>query len=120
MPHIVFDEKIELLDFSKKFIPIFQKEPHLIKIIDIFVNKEGHTALLPAIVISDIHQQYFIEISTRKSKTTIRLYPGTDPVKTDAVKLSLALLADQIIKNNPNFQITKTNLNDYINMVITT
>lgn len=118
MPHIVFDEKIKLKDFSKKFIPIFQKEPYLIKITDIFVNKENHTALLPATAISDIHQQYLIEISTKKSKTTIRFYPGTDPEKTDAVKLSLVLLAEQIMKNNPDFQITKTNLNDYINMVI--
>lgn len=118
VPHIVFDEKIELLDFSKKFIPIFEKEQYLIKISDIFVNKEDHTALLPAVAISHIHQQYLIEISTRKYKTTIRLYPGTDPEKTDAVKLSLALLAGQIIKNYPNFQIIKTNLNDYINMVI--
>ena len=91
----------------------------MIKVTDIFINKEENTALLPSIAIDKIHQQYLIEISTRKSKTTIRLYPGTDPEKTDAVKLSMALLAQQIMKNYPNFQVTKTNLNDYLNMVVT-
>ena len=95
MPHIVFDKKIDLEDFSKKFLPILQKETILIKIDTIFVDKQQFTALLPTIVISDLHQEFFIEISTRKMKTTIRLYPGTDPEKTDGVKMSMALLAKQ-------------------------
>jgi len=118
MPHIVFNEKIDLIDFSKKFVQIFTKEPILIKVTNIFVDKAKLTALLPTVVISDQHQQFLIEISTRKSKTTIRLYPNTDPQKTDGVKLSMALIADQVIKCYPSFKITKTNLSDYLNMVI--
>lgn len=118
MPHIVFDEKIDLDDFSKKFTQIFRKEPILIKITNIFVDKDNLTALLPTVVISDQHQQFLIEISTRKSKTTIRLYPNTDPEKTNGVKISMALLAEQIMGIYPHFKITKTNLSDYLNMVI--
>ena len=118
MPHIVFNQKIDLMDYSKKFIPIFKKEISMIKINDIFVNKENNTALLPTIAISEIHQQYFIEISTQKNKTTIRLYPETDPEKTHIVKTSMVLLAEQIITNYSNFQITKTNLNDYIKKIL--
>ncbi len=110
MPHVVFDKKIDLLDFSKKFTPIFQKEPFLVKVQTIFVDKDNLTALLPAVVISDLHQKYFIEISTGKSKTTIRLYPSTDPKKTDAVKESLILVAKQILNNYNDFKITQTNL----------
>ena len=117
MPHIAFDKKIDLMDFSKKFIPIFQKEPILIKITTIFVDKENLTALLPTVAISDFQQQYLIEISTSKSKTTIRLYPPTDPEKTDSVKTSMALLAKQMINHYPDFEITKTNLSEYIKMV---
>ncbi|QDI89567.1 hypothetical protein Nisw_08570 [Candidatus Nitrosopumilus sp. SW] len=117
MPHIVFGDRIDLNDFSKKFSPIFKKEPVLIKIQTIFVDKDGLTALLPTVVISDIHQQFLIEISTRKDKTTIRLYPNTDPEKTDGVKLSMALLAAQIMQVYPDFNITKTNLSDYLGMV---
>ena len=118
MPHIVFNEKIDLTDFSKKFAQIFRKEPILIKVTNIFVDKAKLIALLPTVVISDQQQQFLIEISTRKSKTTIRLYPNTDPQKTDGVKLSMALLADQMIKCYPSFKITKTNLLDYLNTVI--
>ena len=118
MPHIVFGERIDLEDFSKKFTEVFQKEPFLIKITNIFIDKEKLTALLPTIVISEIHQQFLIEISTRKSKTTIRLYPNTDPEKTDGVKTSMALLAQQIMNHYPGFEITKTNLSDYLSLVI--
>ncbi|WP_255465130.1 hypothetical protein [Nitrosopumilus sp. b3] len=118
MPHIVFGERIDLDDFSKKFTEVFQKEPFLIKITNIFVDKEKLTALLPTVVISDIHQQFLIEISTRKSKTTIRLYPNTDPEKTDGVKTSMALLAKQIMSHYPEFEVTKTNLSDYLDVVI--
>ena len=118
MPHIVFDKRIDLEDFSKNFLPIFQKEPILIKTNTIFIDQHLLTALLPTIVISDIHQEFFIEISTRKMKSTIRLYPGTDPEKTDGVKMSMALLAKQILHQYPDFKISKTNLDDCLGVVI--
>lgn len=118
MPHIVFDQRIDLHDFSKKFKPIFQKEPNLIKITTIFVDVDNLMALLPSVVISNINQQFLIEISTSTSKTTIRLYPGTDPEKTDGVKTSMALLAKQIKEFYPKFNITKTNLEDYLGLVM--
>ncbi len=110
MPHVVFDKKIDLLDFSKKFTPIFQKKPFLVRIPTIFVDKDNLTALLPAIAISELHQKYFIEISTKKSKTTIRLYPSTDPKKTEEVKESLALVAKQILDNYNDYKIIQTNI----------
>ena len=118
MPHIVFDQKINLDDFSKKFIPVFQKEPFLIKVSSIFVEQKNSTALLPALVISELRQQYFIEIFTNESKTTIRLYPGTDPKKTEGVKKSMALVAKQIMKIYPNFHLIQTNLSEYLGVEI--
>ena len=117
MPHVVFDKKIDLSDYSKKFFPIFQKKPLLIRISTIFIDKENLTALLPTVVISDIHQQYLIEISTTQSKTTIRLCPLTDPVKTYGVKLSIALLANNIMKTYSDFQIQKSNLSKYLSVI---
>jgi len=118
MPHIVFGEKINLDDFSEKFVKIFRKEPILIKVTNIFVDKDKLSALFHVVVISDKHQQFLIEISTSKSKTTIRLYPNTDPEKTDGVKISMVLLAEQIMNCYPHFKVTKTNLLDYMNMEI--
>ena len=58
MPHIVFNQRINLNDFKNEFSPIFQKEPILIKVQTIFVDKDNLTALLPSIVISDLHQEF--------------------------------------------------------------
>lgn len=118
MPHIVFNQRINLNDFLNDFTPIFQKEPILIKVQTIFVDKDNLTALLPSIVISELHQEFLIEISTRQEKTTIRLYPGTDPEKTDGVKTAMALLAKQIMKLHPDYEVTKTNLSDYLELVM--
>ena len=113
MPHIVVDRPLDLVDYGKHFSPIFQKDP-LIKIQSIYVEKNGFTALLPTIVIDEMHQEFFIEISTTKNKTTIRLYPLTDPQKTDNVKLSLAKLYFHIKSIYADIKITKTNLSDYV------
>jgi hypothetical protein len=110
LPHIVFDKKIDLVDFSKKFKPIFLKKEFLIKISRIFVDSDCLSALLPTVIISKLHQEFFIEISTSKSKTTIRLLPISDPKKTNEVKESMVLVARQILDNYNTFKITKTNI----------
>jgi len=114
MPHIVFDKKIDLEYFSQEFEEIILKTPFLIKLLDVFLDKKKRTALVPAVVIDNIHQKFFIEISTRKDKTTIRLFPGTDPEKTDGVKTSLGLVAKIIQEINPNFKITRTNIEEFL------
>ena len=118
LPHVVFSRKIDLLDLSKNFTGIFQKNPILIKISAIFVQNNGLCAILPTIVIDNMHREFLIEISTTKLKTTIRLYPLTDPDKTDGVKSSLALLTKYLLVVYPDLKITKSNIFDYIDDVI--
>ena len=113
MPHIVLDKSLNLFDFSILFKPLFQKSP-LIKIQDMYVDTRGTTALLSTVVIDDSHHEFFIQVITNKNKTTIRLYPLTDPVKTDAVKQSLANLCLQIQQYYPNMNVIKSNLWDYL------
>lgn len=119
LPHVVFSKKIDLLDLSKNFTGLFLKNPVLIKISTIFVQNNGFSALLPTMVIDNIHREFLIEISTTKLKTTIRLYPVTDPDKTDGVKSSLGLLAKYLLDVYPDLKITKSNIFDYIDGVIT-
>ena len=114
MPHIVLNKKIDLERFSKKFQNIFQKEPCLIKIQNIFLDREKRCALVPTVVIDKINQQFLIEISSREEKTTIRLYPGTDPEKTDGVKSAMGILAKKIQETFSEAIITKTNIRDFI------
>lgn len=114
MPHVVFDKKIDLESFSKGFEATILKKPFLIKLLDVYIDKKKRIALVPAVVIDKLHQQFFIEISTRKEKTTIRLFPGTDPEKTDGVKMSLGLAAKIIHEMNPNHKITRTNIAEFL------
>ena len=114
MPHVVFDKEIDLESFSEQFKEIILKEPFLIKLLDVYTNKEKRTALISVVVIDKLHQQFFIEMSTRKDKTTIRLFPGTDPEKTDGVKMSLGLTAKIIQEINPNLKITRTNIDGFL------
>ena len=110
MPHVVFDKEVDLEYFSKEFKETILKKPFLIKLLNVYTDKEKRTALVPAVVIDKLHQQFFIEISTRKDKTTVRLFPGTDPEKTDGIKMSLGLTAKTIQEINPNLKITRTNI----------
>ena len=113
MPHVVFDQKIDLKRLSEKFVNIFKNDDKIIKIENIFVDKEARTALLPAVVIDSKNQNFFIEISTSENKSTIRLHPKTDPEKTPGVKTAMGLLAKQI-QNLFEAKITKTNIQDFI------
>ena len=117
MPHIVLDTRLNLFDFSILFKPLFQKSP-LIKIQDMYIDTRGTNALLSTVVIDDSHHEFFIQLMTNKNKTTIRLYPLTDPVKTDAVKQSLANLCLEIQRYYPDMKVIKSNLWDYINKSI--
>lgn len=114
MPHVVFDKEIDLESFSQDFKEMMIKKPFLIKLLDVYTNKERRVVLIPAVVIDKLHQQFLIEISTRKDKTTIRLFPGTDPEKTDGVKISLGLVVNRLLQIFPDVKVTKTNISNFI------
>lgn len=114
MPHVVLDQKIDLQTLSKKFEQIFQKEPILIKIQNIYTDSKNRCSLLPTIVIDEKNQQFFIEISTGNAKTTIRLCPETDPEKTNGVKTALGLITKKIQDIFPDSKVSKTNIENFI------
>jgi len=117
MPHIVVDKQVDLLDFSKQFSHYLQKSP-LIRISNIYVENNGLSALVSVVVIDELHQEFFIQISTSPKKTTIRLLPLTDPEKTDSVKKSLFLVYLQMKKFDSSLSVSKSNLWEYIEMDI--
>ena len=102
MPHMVFDKILDLEIFSRQFQAVVLKEPFLIKLMDVFLDREKRTALIPTVAIGRIHQQFLIELSTGKDRTTVRLYSGIDPEKTDGVKTALGLVAKTIQEGNQN------------------
>lgn len=115
MPHIVLNQQVNLLEFSKSFTSYFQKSP-VIRISSIYLENNALTALLPVVVIDEFHQEFFIQISTNSKKTTIRLLPLTDPKKTDSVLKSLSLVYFQMKKFDSSLTVTKSNLWEYLEM----
>ncbi len=114
MPHAVLDKQTDLEDFAKKFQPIIHKQNCLIKIENIFVDKHRRNALLPTVVIDEEKQNFFVEILSNTEKTTVRLFPLTDPKKTLGVKSALGLVASSLLNHNENSKITKTNIREFI------
>lgn len=109
LPHIVVNKQVNLLEFSKLFSPYFQKSL-LIRISNIYVDSNGLSALLSVVVIDELHQEFFIQVSASSKKTTIRLLSLTDPEKTNSVKKSLSLVYLQMKKFDSSLVVTKSNL----------
>ena len=114
MPHIVFDGKIDLEKVQNMFKPIISTSNNIIKIKDMYVNSQKNNALFSALAVDETPQEFFIEVLTGDSKTTIRLLPLTDPKKTDSVKNAMVFVSRLVSDLNPSLNITKTNLQDYL------
>ena len=113
MPYIVVNKQVNLLEFLKLFSPCFQKSL-LIRISNIYVNSNGLSALLSVVVIDELHQIFFIQVSASSEKTTIRLLFLTDPKTTNSVKKSLYLVYLQMKKFDSSLVVTKSNLWEHI------
>ena len=118
MPHAVLDKKIDLQKLSSEFGDIISQQPCLIKMQNIFVDKHNRSALVQTTVIEEKNQNFFIEINTREGKTTIRLFPGTDPEKTDGVRTAMGLVVGKIQEIYSDAKVTKTNIQDFLVPVI--
>ena len=112
MPHIVFEGKIDFKKISKNFAPIIIKSKSLIKIKEMFLNSKNQSALFSVVVIDEFHQEFFVQVLTNNKKSTVRLFPLTDPKKTNSVKKAMILIYQLIQRNNPELKITKTNLQE--------
>ena len=83
-----------------------------------YTNVAGTNSLFSTVVIDTSHHDYLIQVMSSKDRTTIRLFPGTDPEKTDAVKQSLANLCLQIMDLYPDMKVIKSNLWEYLKIQI--
>ena len=110
----MFDKKIDLKKFYTSFEKIVQTKPIVIKIQNIFIDKNKQTLLLPILVVESKNQHFLIEINAKDNKTTLRLFPETDPKKTTGVKTAMGLLTLSILEIFSSVKIIKTNISDFI------
>jgi len=117
MPHVVLSGKYDFtricIQFKKKINKI--ENNTIIKYDDSFINSDNNLILIKTIVIENQKSQsFYIMVMQKEQQLTIRLDPLTDPKKTNVVKKSLGLIAQDLLNNNKGLKVTKTNLNDFI------
>ena len=114
MPHVVL-ENINSAKVALDSVAPFTTriEGGLLKVTDKYLNSGQNKALLESLAIeNDNNQNFFVELSQKKTSLTVRLLPLTDPEKTSGVKMIMAMLARQIKEANPGVTYGKTNLQD--------
>ena len=127
MPHIVLTNVSDFESFYhnfKKGVLIIKNEEKdqttstIIRFEDILLNQLKNLLLIKTIVIENGNQSqtyYIMVMKKNNDQITIRLDPLTDPKnKTDAVKISLANIAKQYKKIDPEISIGRTNLEQYL------
>ena len=116
MPHIVIDGMPHLETFFKTYEPSVHNLPGgALKLLNIFINPEKNCLLIEAVAAEGgPPNRFLIQILQHDKKTTVKIYPGTDPEKTPGVKKLLALVARQFITRFEGSKYGTTNLQEYL------
>lgn len=116
MPHIVLENINDTKEAYDALKPFAQKiEGGILKVLDKYLNGAEQTALVESLVIENgVNQNFFIQLSQKKSSLTVRLLPLTDPEKTKGVKTIMAMVAKEIKDTNESITYGKNNLEDFL------
>ena len=113
MPHVIFDNGVNLEEFSTKFQNIIQEKPFSIKIDNIFLDIKKKRALIP-VTIGKTDQEFIIEIISMHERSTLRLFTEGSLAKSDFVKSAMGLIAKSILRTFANIRIFSTDIENYI------
>ena len=116
MPHIVLENINDTKEAYEAVTPFAQKtEGGILKVMDKYINAKEQSVLIESLAIENgSNQNFFVQLSSKKSSLTVRLFPLTDPEKTKGVKTIMATLAKQIKDTNENITYGKNNLEDFL------
>ena len=116
MPHIV----LEKISSTKAAFDAVQPFTHkieggILKVVDKYINASEQSVLIESLAIENgVNQNFFVQLSQKKSSLTVRLLPLTDPEKTNGVKLIMATIAKQIKDIDSIIEYGKNNLGDFL------
>lgn len=113
MPHVIFDNGINLEEFSSRFQNIIQERPFPIKIDDIFLDKEKKRALIP-VTSDNNNQEFIIEIISMQKRSTLSIFSDESLKKSDFAKSAMGLIAKSILRTFANIRIFSTDIENYI------
>ena len=116
MPHVVIENAPDLAEVVRGLAPFAErKDQQILRLADLYLNRGGRAALLECVVIdTGVALSFFVLLAQRENQITVRLYPLTDPEKTDGVKRLLALIAVRIRELVPASRFGKTNLQAFL------
>lgn len=116
MPHVVIEEAEDLAGACPALTPFTERNgDQILRLLDVYLNQSGHTALLDCVVIEKgMSRAFFIQLAAKGRQITVRLLPATDPEKTDAVKRLLAIVACRLRDCVPGSHFGKTNLQAFL------
>ena len=116
MPHIVLNGKIAIDHIFTNLKPVFNNlDTGIIKTTSFFISRDKNTILVDSLSIENkINYRFFTSINGRSDGIVIRIFPGSEIVKTHGVKKILVEIAKQILSIIPNLTIGKTNLTEYL------
>lgn len=116
MPHVVIEEALDLpvACLGIKLTAV-RDGSEILKVVDVYLNRSGHTALVDCVVVEEGRSQsFFVQLSQKERQITVRLLPATDPDKTPGVKRTMAIIAKQLHQCTAGSRFGKTNLQDFL------
>ncbi|MCX8043269.1 MAG: hypothetical protein N3B18_03995 [Desulfobacterota bacterium] len=116
MPHVVLEGAVDLQRFCSEYCPSTHPiAGGLVKLKRAYVSTTADEILIEAVAIEEGHaQRFLVQILVRESRTTVKLYSGIDPEKTEGVKTTVALVARQLKACSPYAHYGATNLGDLL------
>jgi hypothetical protein len=116
MPHVVIEEALDLAAASRGIeLTAVRNGGEILKVVDVYLNRSGRTALVDCVVIEEGHSQaFFAQLSQKDRQITVRLLPATDPEKTIGVKRILGLIARRLHEHAAGSRLGKTNLQEFL------
>jgi hypothetical protein len=116
MPHVVIEEAPDLAIACQAIqISVARNGSEILKVVDVYMNRSSHTALIDCVVVEEGRSQaFFVQLSQKDRQITVRLLPATDPEKTVGVKRVMALIARQIHEATVGSYFGKTNLQEFL------
>jgi hypothetical protein len=116
MPHVIIEGSASVERFYQDFTPVnLREQDTIMKIREAYLSTTKMNALLDCVVVEDRTLiTFYMLLSQKDDKITVRLDPLTDPEKTDGVKRLLAIVGRKLKTQHPSCRYGKHNLAGYL------
>jgi hypothetical protein len=116
MPHVIIEGPASVELFCQQFTPLdIHEQQTIIKVQEAYLSTTKMDALLDCLVVEDrIPITFYIFLTQKSGRITVRLDRLTDPEKTDGVKRLLALIGHTLKSQSPLCYYGKHNLAGFL------